>query len=313
MDFFAISLLNGLSYGLLLFMLSAGLTLIFGQMGVPDLAHASFYMLGAYLAYSVSLWLGFWVALVLAPLAVGALGGIFERFALRRLHRSGPDAPLLATFGLSLIVFELVQRVWGRGAVDYRVPALLDRPLFWMMNTPFPAYRVFVMGVALGLLALLWLLMRTRVGLLVTASLTHPRMAEALGHNVPLVLTLVFAAGCSVAGLAGVLGGLVFVTEPGMALSMTGLMFVVVVTGGVGSLSGAFGTSLLIGVLQTLAVSVDVSVATLLQSLGVGYVAGIKQDHALLRLTVSQLAPTLPYWLLILVLVCRPRSLSCTR
>ena len=312
MDFFAISLLNGLSYGMLLFMLSAGLTLIFGQMGVPDFAHASFYMLGAYLAYSVSLWLGFGAALVLAPVAVGALGAVFERCVLRRLRQSGPDAPLLATFGLSLIVFELVQLVWGRGAVDYRVPALLDRPLFWMMNTPFPAYRVFVMGVALGLLALLGLLMRTRMGLLVAVSLTHPRMAEALGHNVPRVLTLVYAAGCFVAGLAGVLGGLVFVTEPGMALSMTGLMFVVVVTGGVGSLAGAFGVSLLIGVLQTFAVSVDVSLVTLLQALGIGPVSPMP-NHTLLRLTVSQLAPTLPYCLLLMVLIFRPRGLSGTR
>ena len=138
MEFVAISLLNGLSYGLLLFMLSSGLTLIFSMMGVLNFAHASFYMLGAYLAYTVTAWLGFWPALVLAPLAVGVLGALFERYGLRRVRRFGHVPELLITFGLSYILAELVQLVWGRSSVDYRVPPALDGPLFSLFGAQFP-------------------------------------------------------------------------------------------------------------------------------------------------------------------------------
>ncbi|MDP3189986.1 branched-chain amino acid ABC transporter permease [Rhodoferax sp.] len=285
MVFFTISLLNGLSYGLLLFLLSSGLTLIFSMMGVLNFAHASFYMLGAYFGYSVSAWLGFWPALVLAPLIVGGLGALFERFLLRRVHRFGHVAELLMTFGLSYLILEVVQLVWGRSSVDYRVPVALDGPLLTLFGIQFPAYRAFMMGVAVGMLAALWLLLRhTRVGLVIQAALTHPGMVEALGHNVPRVFMWVFGGGCALAGLAGVLGGNAFVTEPGMAAALGGIVFVVVVVGGVGSLGGAFLASLLIGLMQTFAVGLDVSVA-----------------------------PILPYLLMVLVLVFRPRGLAGAR
>ncbi|MDP1531560.1 MAG: branched-chain amino acid ABC transporter permease [Rhodoferax sp.] len=285
MVFFTISLLNGLSYGLLLFLLSSGLTLIFSMMGVLNFAHASFYMLGAYFGYSVSTWLGFWPALVLAPLIVGGLGALFERFLLRRVHRFGHVAELLMTFGLSYLILEVVQLVWGRSSVDYRVPVALDGPLLTLFGIQFPAYRAFMMGVAVGMLAALWLLLRhTRVGLVIQAALTHPGMVEALGHNVPRVFMWVFGGGCALAGLAGVLGGNAFVTEPGMAAALGGIVFVVVVVGGVGSLGGAFLASLLIGLMQTFAVGLDVSVA-----------------------------PILPYLLMVLVLVFRPRGLAGAR
>ena len=309
MAFFTISLLNGLSYGLLLFMLSSGLTLIFSMMGVLNFAHASFYMLGAYFGYQVTEWLGFWPALVLAPLMVGVLGALFERFVLRRVHRFGHVPELLITFGMSYLVLEGVQLVWGRSSVDYRVPMALDGPLLTMFGTQFPLYRAFMMGVALLMLAALWLLLkRSRVGLVIQAALTHPEMVEALGHNVPRVFMWVFGGGCALAGLAGVLGGNAFVTEPGMAMAVGGIIFVVVVVGGIGSLGGAFLASLLIGLMQTFAVGLDVSVLSLLQDSGV-LLTEHTLGYALWQLKISQLAPVLPYLLLVLMLIFRPRGL----
>jgi len=313
MEFFAISLLNGISYGLLLFMLSSGLTLIFSMMGVLNFAHASFYMLGAYFAYTLTGLLGFWAALVLAPVGVGIFGALFERYVLRRVHQYGHVAELLITFGMSYILLELVQLVWGRSSVDYRVPAALDGPLFTLYGTQFPLYRAFMMGVALSMLAALWLLLtRSRVGLVIQAALTHPHMVEALGHNVPRVFMLVFGGGCALAGLAGVIGGNAFVTEPGMAAAVGGIIFVVVVVGGMGSLAGAFLASLLIGVLQTFAVAVDVSIQSALHSVGIS-VAPETFGYALWKLKVSQVAPILPYLLLVLMLIFRPKGLLGTR
>lgn len=308
MEFVAVSLLNGISYGLLLFLLSSGLTLIFGMMGVLNFAHASFYMLGAYLAYAVSSWLGFWPALLLAPLGAGLLGALFERYSLRRVRRFGHVPELLITFGLSYIMVELVQLVWGRSSVDYRVPPALDGPLLTLFGAQFPLYRAFMMGVALLVLAVLGLLLRTRVGLIVRAALTHPAMAEALGHNVPAVFTLVFGVGCALAGLAGVLGGNAFVTEPGMATSVGGVVFVVVVVGGMGSLAGAFVASLLIGVMQTFVVALDGSIQSILQSWG-WLVTPASPAYAVLKLKFSQLAPVLPYLLMVLTLIWRPQGL----
>ncbi|MFT6591501.1 MAG: branched-chain amino acid transport system permease protein, partial [Rhodoferax sp.] len=171
MEFFTISLLNGVSYGLLLFMLSSGLTLIFSMMGVLNFAHASFYMLGAYFGYTVTEFVGFWPALVLSPLLVGLLGAAFEKYCLRRVHKFGHVPELLITFGLSYIILELVQLVWGRSSVDYRVPLALDGPLFTIFDTQFPMYRAFMMAVALFMLVTIWLLLtRTRIGLVIQAA-----------------------------------------------------------------------------------------------------------------------------------------------
>ena len=309
MEFFSISLLNGISYGLLLFMLSAGLTLIFSMMGVLNFAHASFYMLGAYFGYTVTAFVGFWPALLLAPLLVGLLGALFEKFCLRRVHKFGHVPELLITFGLSYIILELVQLVWGRGSVDYRVPVALDGPLFTLFGTQFPLYRGFMMAVAVAMLVAIWLLLTTtRIGLVIQAALTHPETAEALGHNVPRVFMLVFGGGCALAGLAGVIGGNAYVTEPSMAFSVGGVIFVVVVVGGMGSLAGAFLASLLIGILQTFAVGSDASVASALQSLSLA-VTPSTPGYALWKLKVSQVAPILPYVLLVLILIFRPRGL----
>ena len=338
MEFFVISMLNGLSYGLLLFMLSSGLTLIFSMMGVLNFAHASFYMLGAYLGYSISRVTGFWAALVLAPLVVGALGALFERSALRKVHKYGHVPELLITFGLSYVVLELVQLIWGRLALEFKPPEALQGPAFTLIKhsteglslvwgaaapelcraadaavrvvcSPFPATRAFLMLVAVIMLASVWLLLtRTRIGYVIQAALTHPEMVEALGHNVPRVFMLVFGGGAALAGLAGVIGGNTYVTEPAMAASVGSIIFVVVVVGGMGSLAGAFIASLLIGVVQTFAVAIDYSFLTLLAQLGLP-ISDALRENSIAKLTLSQVAPILPYLFLVLILIFRPRGL----
>ena len=313
MEFTLFTLLNGVSYGLLLFMLSSGLTLIFSMMGVLNFAHASFYMLGAYVAHAISSWLGFWPALVLAPIVVGAAGALVERCGLRPLHKLGHIPELLFTFGLSYLMLELVQLVWGRAAVPYPIPRELDRPLFTLFATSFPMYRGFMMLVALSMLGATWLMLtRTRIGLVIQAALTHPEAVEALGHNVPRIFMWVFGGGCALAGLAGVIGGNAFVTEPGMAATVGSIIFVVVVVGGMGSLAGAFVASLLIGVLQTFAVALDYSLLSLL-TWGGAQITPSTPGYAVLKVTIAQSAAILPFLLLVLILIFRPRGLMGTR
>ena len=313
LEFFVISLLNGVSYGLLLFMLSSGLTLIFSMMGVLNFAHTSFYMLGAYFAYTLSGAIGFWPALVGAPLLVGALGAVFERYALRRVHKFGHVPELLVTFGLSYLILEVVQLVWGRSTVPYGLPAQLQGPLFTLYGTQFPKSRSFVMLVAVLMLLSVWLLLtRTRIGLVIQAALKHPHMVEALGHNVPRVFMLVFGGGCALAGLAGVIGGNTYVTEPAMAASVGSIIFVVVVVGGMGSLAGAFLASLIIGLVQTFAVALDYSLVHAFARLGV-QVTEQTFGYPLFKLTISQVAPILPYLFLVLILIFRPKGLLGTR
>lgn len=341
MDQILINLLNGISSGLLLFMLSSGLTLIFSMMGVLNFAHASFYMIGAYVAYTLTGLIGFTAALFVAPVAVGLLGALFERTALRRVHKFGHVPELLITFGLSYVVLEVVQLIWGRTPLQFDPPPWLQGSAFTIVQSArdglsvvagmappemcqaageaaaqcsrFPMTRAFMMMVALGMLLALWLLLtRTRIGLVIQAALTHPEMVEALGHNVPRVFMLVFGSGCALAGLAGVIGGVTFVTEPAMAAVVGSIIFVVVVVGGMGSLAGAFVGSLVIGLLQTLPLSVDGSLADLVARFG-GQVTDTTPGHSLLRITLAQAAPILPYLLLVLILIFRPKGLLGTR
>ena len=207
------------------------------------------------------------------------IGALFERTALRRVHKFGHVPELLITFGLSFVILELVQLIWGLSSVNFAPPELLQGPAFTSCSrrrrpgpglgrarrplcvdgrrgvhcSTFPATRFFMMVVALVMLVSLWLLLtRTRIGLVIQAALTHPEAVEALGHNVPRVFMLVFGSGCGLAALAGVIGGVTFVTEPSMATIVGSIIFVVVVVGGMGSLAGAFVASLLIGLMQTL-------------------------------------------------------------
>ena len=307
----ALILLNSLVYGLLLFMLSVGLTLIFGMMGVLNLAHASFYMLGAFLAYTISIRLGFWVALLVVPLLVGAIGAVVERYGLRTVHKHGHVAELLFTFGLAFIIGEVVPLIWGRNPVPYRVPASLDFSLFSIGGNAYPAYRLFMMGVAIAMfLALFLALARTRLGLVVRAALTHPDMVGMLGHDVPKVFTLVFGAGCALAGLAGVIAGNAYTTEPGMARSLGAIVFAVVVMGGLGSIWGALVASLLIGFVQVGSISLDLPLGAALARIGITVPEALAD---LGSISIARVAPVVPYVLLVLVLAVRPRGLMGTR
>jgi branched-chain amino acid transport system permease protein len=163
------------------------------------------------------------------------------------------------------------------------------------------------------MLAAIWLVLtRTRIGLVIQAALTHPEAAEALGHNVPRIFMWVFGGGCALAGLAGVIGGNAFVTEPGMAATVGSIIFVVVVVGGMGSLAGAFVASILIGVLQTFAVALDYSMMSLLNWFGAG-ITPATHGYSLLKLTIAQSAAILPFLLLVLILIFRPKGLMGTR
>ena len=308
MDYLVISLLNGLIYGLLLFMVSAGLTLIFGMMGVLNFAHASFYMLGAYFAYTLQDSAGFWTAIVLSALLVGVVGVVVERFFLRRVHRHGHAHELLVTFGLSFIIAELIKLFFGNFPVDYRVPASLDFAAFDISGSQYPAYRLLMGGVALAMFVVIYaLLTRTRIGIVVRSAIYKPGMAEALGHNVPMVFMGVFGVGAALAGLAGAVAGAFYTTNPNMALELGVMVFVVVVVGGLGSLGGAMLASLLIGVITSLAVGVDLTMADLLSVVGAG--AWAQGVGGLLTLKVSSLSATIPFALMLLILLVRPSGL----
>ncbi|AWB23846.1 branched-chain amino acid ABC transporter permease [Methylobacterium currus] len=305
-----ISTLNGVLYGMLLFLMASGLTLIFSMMGVLNFAHASFYMLGAFFGYQISRFAGFWVGLVVAPVVVGGIGALVERYGLRNVHRHGHVPELLFTFGLAYVIEEVVQMVWGKLPVDYRVPAILDFPAFTVFGTNYPAYKLFMLVISVVIfIALLAVLTRTRVGLIIQAALTHPNMVAMLGHDVPKVFMLVFGVGTGLAAVAGVIAGPALVTQANMAGLLGPILFVVVVVGGLGSLTGAFAASLLIGLVQTFAISLDVSVASVLQAVGIDAApsGGVLGD--LWNVTIAQVGPIIPYLLLVLVLIARPTGL----
>jgi branched-chain amino acid transport system permease protein len=304
----AFSTLNGVLYGMLLFMLASGLTLVFSMMGVLNFAHVSFYMLGAYFGFEIERRIGFWPGFFIAPLAVGVIGAAVEHFGLRRLHRLGHVSELLFTFGLAFVIEEIVQMVWGKLPVDYRVPPSLDFVAFRLFDTTYPAYRMFMLLTAVTMFAaLLVALTRSRVGLVIQAALTHPDMVAMLGHNVPRVFTIVFGAGAALAGLAGVIAGPALVTQPSMATLLGPILFVVIVVGGLGSLAGAFAASLLIGLIQTFAVAINASLAGVFGPVAPPFLGDLWQ------VTIAQLAPIIPYLLLVIVLIVRPRGLMGTR
>lgn len=303
-----VDVMNGVSYGLLLFMLSSGLTLIFSFLGVLNVAHASFYMLGAYVGAAIGAHWSFGPALIAAPAVVGAAGALVERTLLRRVRAQGSLYELLLTFGLAYLLGEAVKLVWGNGTLAAPVPAVLDAPLIVLDGATFSRYRAFVMATALAMLALLYAVLRfSRTGLVLRAALGHRQAVEALGHDVPRIGTLVFALGTGLAALAGVVGAPLSVVDPGMAESMGSIVFVVVIVGGLGSLGGALAASLLIGCLQTFAAASPWRLGELAD------VAGLALPPQWEALTLAQLAPLLPYVLLVAMLACRPRGLAGTR
>jgi branched-chain amino acid transport system permease protein len=309
LEYIVFSLLNSLLYGMLLFMLCSGLTLIFSMMGVLNFAHASFFMLGAYFAFQISQFVGFWPALVFAPLLVGILGALVERYGLRHVHQYGHVAELLFTVGLAFIIEEAVNLVWGRNPVDYRVPEALNFALFSMFDTNVSAYRVFMLVISVGMFAVLYLVLtRTRIGLVIQAALTHADGVSALGHNVPAVFMLVFGGGSALAGLAGVIGGNYLITEPSMAATLGPIVFVVIVVGGMGSITGAFVAALLLAAIQTFAVGIQYSLSDLFAMIGFQPDrTGILRDFW--RIQISHTGPILPFLFMVLVLIFRPKGL----
>lgn len=313
MESFVFALFNGVLYGMLLFLLASGLTLIFSMMGVLNFAHASFFMLGAYFAYQISEGLSFWAALLFAPVVVGAAGAAVERWGLRPVHRYGHVAELLFTFGIAYVIEELVQMVWGRVPVPYEIPESMTGALFSWQGFDYSIYRVFMLVVSVAIfVALFALLTWTRIGLIIRAAVSDPIHVAALGHDVPRIFMWTFGFGCALAGVAGVVGGNVLGTEPAMAIQLGPIVFVVIVIGGLGSLGGALAAALIIGVVTRLAIFYDYGVGGLLLAFGVEIdPAGLLRDFT--RVTTAQVAPVLPYLLLVLMLILKPRGLFGTR
>ena len=312
MELIFVNILDGLVTGLLLFMLCSGLTLIFSMMGVLNFAHASFYMLGAYFAYQVSTFIGFWPGLIIAPILVGIAGALVERYGLRRVHQYGHVPELIFTFGLALLIEEIIQFFWGKNLMAFDEPDILNFTAFSIAGNAFPAYKIFMIFVAIAIfLVLLYILTRTRVGLIIQAALSYPNTVQNLGHNVPLVFMGVFGVGTALAGVAGVIAGPVLGTFPGMAVVLGSIVFVTIVIGGLGSLWGALVASLLIGWLQTFAASYNIVIGDVLVS--IGFTRPENLDDSALRdlwtLTVSQIGPILPFLLMVLVLAIRPQGL----
>lgn len=294
-------------------MLSSGLTLIFSMMGVLNFAHASFYMLGAYFAYQISSMIGFWPALIFAPLLVGVFGAFVERYGLRTVHKYGHVAELLFTFGLAFIIEEFILLIWGRISVDYKIPAELDFSIFSVFGSQFPAYRVFMLIISIIMFGVLfYVIAKTRIGLIIQAALTHPEGVSMLGHNVPKVFMLVFGGGSALAGLAGVIGGNYLVTNPGMAIMLGPIVFVIIVVGGMGSLTGALIASLLIGGLQTFAVGFDYSISDILIYFNIDIgIEGLLHDIWVIKIVNT--GPLLPYLLMVLMLIFRPKGIMGAR
>ena len=243
-----IQILHGLAYGMLLFLVSSGLTLVFGMMSVLNLAHASFYMLGAYFSYQMLKWIGnFWIGLLICPILVAFLGILMERFLLRRVHAGGHVQEFVLTAGLAFVIMESVKWIWGTEPLPVPIPAALSGSVM-IMGSVYPVYRLFILFFSIGILGLMaYILLKTRLGITVRAAVSDRDMVSALGTNTPFVFMLVMGIGTWLAGVAGVIAGPFISTYPGMAGEILVDCFVVTVTGGLGSLMGAVLASFIIG------------------------------------------------------------------
>ncbi|HEY9566774.1 MAG TPA: branched-chain amino acid ABC transporter permease, partial [Thalassobaculum sp.] len=250
----AVQVLNGLQLGVLLFLVAAGLTLVFGVMDFINLAHGVQYMLGAYLAVTFyGLTGNFFATLVLALVAAMALGLLLEIVVFRHFYDRDHLDQVLATFGVILFLNEGVQIVWGAAPLSYPIPEILEGVIPLMEGFGYPIYRVAMILAGLATAVLLWVLVtRTRVGMLVRAGATNPRMVAALGVDIRRLFMIVFGFGAMLAGFAGVMAGPILSVEPGMGDGVLILAFVVIVIGGIGSIRGAFVAALIIGLVDTL-------------------------------------------------------------
>ena len=243
--------IHGLAYGMLLFLVASGLTMIFGMMGILNIAHASFAMLSAYFCYQVLLMTeNFWVALLVAPVIAGICGILTERFLLRSVHKQGHLAELLITVGIMMVILEAVKVGWGAESLVVKIPPSLSG-LVNFAGLTYPIYRLFVIGLSVGILAIMALILfKTRLGKIVRAAVSDADMVSALGINTPFVFMLVFGIGIWLAGVAGAVAAPLLTVFPGMADQLGMDAFVVVVVGGFGSLGGAFIVALFLGELN---------------------------------------------------------------
>ncbi len=256
MDQIPVFFLHGLAYAGLLFLVSAGLTLVFGMMNVLNFAHAAMYMLGAYFSYSILMrFTGqLWLSLMVCPAILFVIGALIERFLLRRVHAGGHVQELLLTFGLAYIITELVKWYWGNYPLAVNIGGFLGStiPIFGII---YPVYRIFIFFCAIFVGTMMALILyKTRLGIILRAAVNDSEMANTLGVNVPVVFMGVFAFGAALSGFAGVIAGPLLSTFPGMAQEILIDAFVVIVVGGFGSLGGAVIASLLIGELQAFGV-----------------------------------------------------------
>lgn len=254
-DLLALQLFTGLALGAIYVLLAVGLSLIFGMLTVVNFAHGAFFMLGAYAGLYVLQKTGnFWMAMLLAPLAVAGIGMLCERWLIRPLYGRGIDYPLLLTFGLAYMMVEAIRMIFGKSGLPFDTPEVLQGSTS-LGFADFPTYRLFVIGVVVALLALLWVLIeRTSFGLIVRAGARDPVIVRVLGVDVSRVWLIVFGVGTGIAALAGVLSAPLQGVSPEMGTSVLTVAFVVTVVGGMGSLMGAVVAGLLVGVVESMAV-----------------------------------------------------------
>lgn len=247
-------LLNGLQFGLMLFLLAAGLTLVFGIMDLINLAHGSLYMAGAYFAATFTVMSGsFWIGLAGALLAAAVLGAVLELTVIRRLYGRDHLAQVLATFALILIFNEGARMIWGSQPLTLSAPPALSKPVELLPDFFYSSYRLFIIGAGIAVAALLYfVVVKTRIGMLVRAGASNREMATAMGVNIKLVFTCLFAFGAVLCALAGALLGPILAVQVGMGESILILAFVVIVIGGIGSIRGALVGALLVGIVDTL-------------------------------------------------------------
>jgi branched-chain amino acid transport system permease protein len=251
LPFLLVQCLNALSQAALLFFLGVGLTLIFGIMRIVNFAHGTFYMLGAFLGYSAVRFTGsFWAGLVIGPIIAGAIGVAFEMGLLRRLYRRDESAFLMVTFGLTLVLGELIRLTWGVDALQVQVPEIFSGIVF-LLDEPFPIYRLFLACSGIIVAVAIWqFLERTRLGLLIRATSQNAEMVHALGVDVNLVRSGIFGIGCGLAALGGVLAAPLVTASLGMAGNAIIDAFVIVIIGGMGSFLGSLLAAVLVAFVQ---------------------------------------------------------------
>ena len=248
-----IQAMNGIQYGLLLFLVASGLTLIFGIMGVINIAHGSFYMIGAYLAWSLMGWVGsFWIGLIVGVTVALLLGLVLEWLFIRFLYDRDHLQQVLVTYGLILIFSELRSMIWGDDVHSVPIPELLNGSIQLTENLAYPIYRLWLSGVCIVIAILMFLgIQHTRLGIMIRAVESDREMTKSLGINIGLVYRFIFALGVSLAAFSGMISAPISSVFPGMGSQVLIVSFVVVVIGGLGSIKGAMIAALLVGLIDT--------------------------------------------------------------